>query len=119
MTPKSRLRNKADRLAKERAFEKYGKVCELCGSDFRATAHHFFYRSSCGHLRHEIDNLVILCGYHHALLHFKDPKLVEGKIIKLRGQKWFNKLQKRAYDKPTSSYLTTDYYLEVIKELDQ
>ena len=87
MTPKARLRNKADRLAKQRAFEKYGEVCELCGSDYRATAHHYFYRSSYGHLRFDLDNLVILCGRCHSALHFSDPKKVEDKIIeKAKGE---------------------------------
>lgn len=115
--PKTRLRNKASKMWKILIIDRHGPNCELCGGNWRITAHHFFYKSSSGHLRYDLNNGICLCAKCHARLHFRDPKLVEGEIIKKRGKKWYNKLEKKAHDKPKSSYLTIKYYNDKIKVL--
>ena len=117
MTLKAKLRNQADKLFKQIIISRYNYVCELCGGQWRLTAHHFFYRSSAGHLRYCLDNGICLCAKCHARLHFKDPKLVEAEIIENRGQKWYKSLLKKAREKPKPSYQTIDYYRKQIELL--
>jgi len=48
------------RIVKDRA----GNVCERCGSVKRVSAHHIIPRT-CFTLRHDLENGVALCYYHH------------------------------------------------------
>lgn len=114
---KKYLRNKCDQKAKEKAMEREEGICEVCGDTYGTTAHHYFYRSSCGHLRFYLPNLVILCRKCHFLLHFKDPKIIENKIIAKKGQEWIDDLTKRAMEKQKPSYQTIEYYKLKLKEL--
>ena len=106
MTKKQKLRLQTDKIWKNACFLKYGKRCEICEETYLATPHHFYYRRSEPYLRYSISNGVILCGKCHARLHFKDPKIVEEKIIEKRGTKWLNKLKKERDGKP--KYFTFD-----------
>jgi 5-methylcytosine-specific restriction endonuclease McrA len=115
---KRRLRSKADELWRKACLQKYGKRCELCEGTYNTTPHHFFYKSSFGHLRYDIANGVILCQKCHAKLHFQDPKLMEAEIIKKRGRKWHNRLMKRARNRPEGSYKTVGYYQNIINQLN-
>ena len=111
---KKRLRNKADKLWYEKC--KKGK-CEVCGNT-ATQVHHYFYKSSYGHMRYDEDNGVSLCTSCHFLLHHQDPHRIEDKIIAVRGQKWLDKLKKKAYAKPKAGYQTIGYYKGVIEELE-
>ena len=117
-TKKQQLRSKADKLFKDTCFEKYGYNCEICNETYLATAHHYYYRSSCSHLRFDIDNGVILCGRCHAKLHFKDPEIVEEQIIKARGIKWFNRLKKKAKNPPKYYKFDEKFIEKSINELE-
>jgi len=120
MNEKATLRNQCDRLWKEICLRKYGTKCEICGENFRTTPHHFYYRSSIPWLRYEILNGIILCQKCHALLHFKDPKIIEEKIIKIRGKKWLNKLNKIKDNKPRFFKTDLEWYekkLDILKKL--
>ena len=116
---KAKLKNKASGLFKDLCILKYGNKCELCNSDYMVTAHHFYYRSSCSHLTYDLDNGIILCCRCHSRLHFKDPKLVEDKIIEKRGKKWFNRLKKKA-ENPPKFYKNNIIFIETaIKKMEK
>ena len=113
MTPKTRLQKQADKLW----FEAYLQPkCEIC--DNKATQlHHYYYKSSFGHLRYDKDNGISLCQQHHFQLHHQDPKKVEYLIVKKRGSQWLEKLQQKAYN-PSANFKTTiGYYKKVINQL--
>ncbi len=102
-TAKQKLRAKADKLWFEKHIE---ENCEVCGCSEYLQVHHFYYKSSYGHLRYDDNNAITLCRKCHFLLHTRDPKLIENKIIENRGKSWYNKLTKQANNRPQSSYLT-------------
>jgi len=114
MTPKRKLQKIADRLW----FEKYQKEsCEACGSSKYLQVHHFYYKGNYSHLRYDNENAITLCRKCHFILHHQDPKRVEDIIIEKRGQRWLNRLKKKAYKRPEPSYQTLDYYKKIIKQL--
>ena len=113
-TNKQKLRSEADRLW----YVKYLKdKCEVCGSSFILQAHHFFYRSSYGHLRYCEENHITLCRKCHFVLHHQDPKKIEIQIIETRGKKWYNSLLKKSRDRTKSSFETIDYYQKAIEKI--
>ena len=111
--PKSRLRSQADKLFFELLLK---PECEVCGKS-AVQVHHFFYKSSYGHLRYDLDNGISLCQGCHFALHAQDPKRIEIEIIGYRGEEWYDSLAKRAKEKPKPSYLTIGYYKQVIEVL--
>ena len=115
-TKKQQLRGLADKLW----YQKYLKgYCEVCGSSGGVLqGHHFFYRSSYGHLRYSPENHITLCRACHFLLHHQDPKAIEDQITAKRGLKWLTELKEQAYKRPPGSYQTLKYYQDIIKELE-
>ena len=97
---KKRKKLEADRAFKEAVIQREGGHCEVCGDTFGVTAHHYYYRSTNAKLRNDLDNGICLCRGCHFSLHFKDPKIIEEKIIQKKGRKWLAKLKKKAYNKP-------------------
>lgn len=119
INPKKKLQIEAMNLWKNACILKYGGKCELCEETYMVTPHHFYYKSSVPHLKYEILNGVVLCQKCHAKLHFRDAKLVEEEIIKVRGQKWLLKL-KKLKDNPPKYFKTDKMWLEkVIKKLSK
>ena len=123
MTNKQKLKTKADKLWFQKGMEGLADdfdvvKCQIC-DDNAYCLHHFYYKSNYGHLRYDFDNAVPLCKKHHFLLHHQDPKKIEDMIIQERGKKWFNRLKKKAYQRPKSSYLTIKYYEDIIKKLNE
>jgi len=116
VNPKTRLKNKANSLWKQIILSRCSS-CEVCGSTEVLQAHHFYFRSSCPHLAHNLTNGVVLCNRCHAKLHFRDAKLVETDIIRIKGKKWFNKLEKQSKEK-WANFQTMDYYRAIIKNLE-
>lgn len=114
-----KLERKAVDLHKKVCFKLYGDRCELCGSTYLATVHHFYFKSSVVWLKFEILNGVILCCKCHARLHFKDAKLVEELIIKKRGKKWYNKLRRLKDNKPRFFKVNILWYQREIKKLEK
>ena len=122
MRPKSkRAKQRLRKIADELWYRKYLKDrCEVCGcSNCILQGHHFFYKSSYGHLRYSKDNHITLCKSCHFLLHHQDPHRIEDKIIAVRGKKWLANLKKKAYNEPKGSYLTIKYYKDVIRDLQE
>ncbi|HDZ18840.1 hypothetical protein LCGC14_0641470 [marine sediment metagenome] len=116
---KKRLRKEALKWWKIRIIEKAHYSCELCGGHWKITAHHFYFKSAAIHLLLDLDNGICLCGKCHSALHWngKDQKLVEDKIIVIRGKKWHNRLTKKAKNYPKSGFQTIGYYQDIIKKL--
>ena len=117
MNPTQKLRTQAGNLWKQICFEKWGKKCELCGNPYLATPHHYYFKGSVPHLRYEVLNGIILCCYCHAKLHFKDAKLVEEEIIKVRGKKWLKELTKLKNNKPKYFKTNMKWYESQIEKL--
>jgi len=111
---KKRLRSKADRLWFQLLLK---EKCEVCGRK-AVQVHHAFPKGLFGHLRYDLDNGISLCvGCHFALHHKADPRIMAG-IIKARGKKWYDKLEKRANSR-THYQTTITYYEQEIKELQE
>lgn len=118
-TKKQKLRSECDKLWKQIILERHDYQCELCGGGWKITAHHYYFRSSAGHLVQELENGICLCAKCHFTLHRRgaDQKYIEDKIIDIRGKEWLNRLKKKKEDKPSSSYKTVEYYNNIIKKL--
>lgn len=115
MDAKKRLRSVADQLW----FEKNLKEnCEVCSSPVYLQVHHFYYKSSYGHLRYDNNNAVTLCRKCHFVLHHQDPKKVEEKIIDARGKVWHRRIQKESR-KTLANYQNMAYYKNAIKKLNE
>ena len=98
-------------------FEKCLKSkCEVCGQPANQV-HHYYYKSSYGHLMFDLDNGISICQKCHAVLHWRDPKRIEEQIIAKRGISWYNRLKKRSQQKPVGSYQTKKYYKDIIEKL--
>lgn len=111
-----KLRGQADELFKLKIINLAMGECEVCGSDFGITAHHFFPRSLAGHLHYYIPNGVCLCRGCHFAHHFKSDPAINETIIRKRGRKWYQNLLKRKKEQHIS-FKNQKYYLGVIKDL--
>lgn len=109
---KAQLRSKADKAW----YLKLKKdSCEVCGSP-SVQVHHYYFKGSYGHLRYDLDNGISLCQGCHFVLHARDPKRIEEKIIAVRGQEWADKLKEKSRELH-KSYLGIKYYEEIIESL--
>lgn len=113
---KQLLRAKADQLWQEAVKRIHGENCEVCGSDYRVAGHHFYRKSSHGHLRYDTENGVRLCFSCHRRLHDGATEIVD-KIEIIRGKKWRTKMLKKSRERIKSSYQTIFYYQSIIKML--
>jgi len=115
MDKKKRLRKQADKLWFEILIK---PKCEVCDSQAKQV-HHFFPKSSYGHLRYNMNNGINLCMHCHLKIHLKgDPQIIIA-IKKKRGKVWYNNLLKEARDRPQGSYQTIGYYQNIIEELNK
>ena len=117
---KKQLEKEADELFKQIILTRHNSICEVCGGKWKITAHHYYYRSSASHLRYDLDNGICLDAHCHFLLHHgRDPKIIEDKIIAIRGQKWLNRLKEKAKNKPKFFKLDIKWYNDNIKKLQK
>jgi len=96
-----RKRKEADKLWKKAVFEKWGKLCEVCGKP-ASDPHHFFPKGQFGHLRYSLENSVPLCRSCHFSHHQKGDPRIQQKIINRRGDNWFESLKEQAKKNPKS-----------------
>lgn len=121
---KKRLRKEADRLWHIAGIKKWGDVCFFDNSEKKAKSHqritkychHFKAKSIYGHLRYNIDIAIPVCWPCHYKLEKVDRSMIADIVIK-RGKRWFNKIEKLARERPTSSYQTILYYENIIIKL--
>ena len=108
-----RLRKKADRLL-QGIIRRERPVCEVCGKPTYA-GHHFFPVKSSSELRYDFKNIVALCGGCHVRHHRGNNPEIHAKIIRDRGDDWFDDLFSR---KATLRNRNKPYYLEQIAALE-
>lgn len=70
------IRSKAWKELREKALERDGRKCVLCGSDQNLQVHHIWPRKFHKNLQEDLDNLVVLCSRHHWRQH-KDAGYLE------------------------------------------
>jgi 5-methylcytosine-specific restriction endonuclease McrA len=116
MNPKTKLKNEADKLFKARVIDRAKGVCEVCGSTFSLTAHHFFPRSLAGHMMYYLPNGICLCRGCHFSHHTRSDPRVHQTIIYRKGRQWYEKLENMKKEQH-SSFKTIKYYQDIIKEL--
>jgi len=110
ISPKARIRKKADRLY----YEKYTKeCCEICGKYDVDPAHHFYFKGNYKHLRYYKPNAVTLCHNCHHMLHHGGLRFeIEAIIIDVRGDEWFEDLQTEANVDIGSSWENLKWFKE-------
>jgi len=114
MNKKQKLRSQCDKLWFELLLKEH---CEVCNKP-AVQVHHFYFKSSYGALRFDLDNGISLCQKCHYVLHTQDPKKIEMEIIEKRGKKWADRLEKKSRERPKPSYQTILYYNEQIERLN-
>jgi len=116
-SPKTKLMKKANKLWKQAVLSRNPR-CEVCGSTYGLTAHHFFPRSSAGHMIYLVENGCSLCQSCHFKHHFTFNPTIHHKITVRRGEKWYNKLEKISKEEH-ASYRSVEYYKDNIQRLEE
>lgn len=106
------LRDKCDKLLTP-IVRLRNPACLLCGSPTQV-AHHHVHKSKSLVLRYDIDNLINLCNKCHFKLH-QDESYWASVIVKSKGLRWFNKLEKRKNQTIKGS---EDWYEEQLLKLE-
>lgn len=88
-----KLRNQADKLMQQ-IGQRDNPVCMTCGKASQVM-HHFIPKSVCAALRYDWDNLIPLCNGCHNRLHQSGDPEYEQKIIRTKGQEWYDSLQEK------------------------
>jgi len=113
---KRRLLNNGLEIWKKKAFERDEGKCQCCGLPANQV-HHFYYRSSRGNLILDIDNAVSLCQKCHFILHHKDPKIIEDRIVAKMPTRRYNRLKRKAEKPLIPSFKTLTWIKEQINKL--
>jgi len=123
-SPRKILENKLDTLSAK--ICRMQGSCTICGkSDGVLNAHHFKSRVYKG-VRWYLPNLICLCVHHHTFdfkfSAHKTPEAFKTKMLELKGQEWFDDIEKRAVEHTSWKFgeleelLTT--YQQKIKEME-
>lgn len=117
------------RLWREGVFVRDNWTCQNCGQyGVQVNAHHIKNFAQAIELRTSIGNGITFCKTCHKIFHkqfgiknnnkeqVNDFKKITDKIIKKRGQKWYNFLKEKAEHCP-SSFENIKYYEEIINNL--
>lgn len=92
-TELKRLKNKCVEIAIKKHLEEYPN-CFICDEP-AITAHHFVEQAISNYLRTKDYNLISVCANHHFKIHHsKESGLAIGYIVRKKGGRWFNKIQK-------------------------
>ena len=70
------LRSKAWKELREKALERDGRRCVLCGSDQNLNVHHIFPRKFHKDLQEDIENVAVVCAKCHFRIH-KDAGYIQ------------------------------------------
>ena len=85
------LRRKADELYQLAGIKQKPK--SIISGVPTQVIHHFIYKSQSSFLRYDLDNGVPLTHKEHARHHLSGDPAILAKILKVNGQKWFDRLQ--------------------------
>lgn len=110
-SPTAKLCKKCDDLLSPIVIKKYPK-CLLCGLPTQV-AHHHIHKSKSNRLRHDLLNLINLCHSCHFALH-QNESYYASKIVKIKGLKWFAKLEKLKQESIKADVI---YYEKTLKRL--
>ena len=101
---KKKTEREALKLWKSIVLERF-PLCVACKERRSVDPHHYYYKSSYGFLKFDLDNGVGLCGTCHSALHFGgDPKKKTDKIDKNMPKGWKQKLKKKSQNAPQGTY---------------
>ena len=89
-----KLKRELDRLWVEKAFEKYGRKCLICGKE-ATEVHHFIPKSLSLNLRWDLDNAVPICRKCHFNLHNRSDPYLNLIIVFIRGKDWLDRIIKK------------------------
>jgi hypothetical protein len=108
-----KLRNACDKKMQEVGKQKFPK--SLISGLPTQVMHHFFPKSVSSFHRYNWDNLIPLTNGEHMRLHQSGDPQYEHKIIEIKGQKWYDELErtKRSYLK-----VNREYYENTLKSLE-
>ena len=107
------LRRKCDAKMQEVGKKKFPR--SLLSGLPTQVMHHFFPKSISSYLRYDWDNLIPLTNGEHMRLHQSGDPSYEQEIIKIKGKKWYDALNrvKRNYLKVNPAY-----YEKVLKDFE-
>ena len=124
---KNRLLKEADRLWHEKGAKEWGNTCFFIGSGKEAKqhtsevkfGHHIKPKGLYPHLRHDLDNYLNVCWPCHYKLEKVDKSMIMD-VVSRRGKGWYNRLEKKANNKPAGTFQTIKWYegqIELLKNL--
>lgn len=87
--------------------------CIVCGSP-ASCLHHVVYKSQSNALRYSKENGIPICSRCHTRHHLSGDPTILGTIIKVKGMKWFDRLQS---DRHVICKHTKEYLESVIERL--
>lgn len=125
-TEKDKLKIEADKLWHLAGIKKWGEICFFNNSEKRAEnhtkiikfGHHIKPKGLYPHLRYDLDNFLNVCWACHYKLEKCDRSMILD-VREQRGKTWYNRLEKKAKQKPDSSFLTINWYSDKIKVLSK
>lgn len=92
-----KLMRENDRLYQEVGRLTYNKCFfEGCNEPY-CCLHHFVRKSQSLNTRYDFANGINICNKHHCAIHQGENSELEGKLVIIRGQEWFNELMKRKH----------------------
>ncbi len=117
-SPRKILENNLDTLSAK--ICRMQGFCTICGkSDGVLNAHHFKSRVYKG-VRWYLPNLICLCVHHHTFNHqfsaHRTPEAFKTKMKELKGQEWFDDIEKRAIEHTSWKYGELEELLEELQE---
>ncbi|MFA5442057.1 MAG: hypothetical protein WC288_01965 [Candidatus Paceibacterota bacterium] len=119
---KKELEKEASKLWQIACSLKWGNKCEVSGNP-ASTFHHFIYRSRCKAMTYDVMNGVPVSKEIHNIIHFSryDDQRYEvlNKIIKKRGEDWFNYVKAKRLESKPFNIRNIDWLKEQIKNLKE
>lgn len=94
LRPIEKLKTDADRAVQDFFRATYpDKRCEVCGGPFQVV-HHPIPKSLSARLRYDEKNFAYICHSCHFAHHRRGDPHIHATLIKKRGQKWMDNLEK-------------------------
>ena len=119
---RNKLEKKADTLLQQIYTKKFPK-CEVCGQPTNCI-HHFIEKSKSNRLRYEEINLIPVCLSCHSKIHNRFSYSLGAYdiidfIIKKKGRKWFNNLQKLRHELVKTDEIWYNNHITRLQELNE